>query len=235
LDWFRLSGNTKFEGFYMMVYTLTTVMLLIGGRLVAVLATALRTSRLLTTQLDTKVNERTAELEAANTQLIEMSRTDSLTGLANRRRFDEMLKQEWERAQRSLSPLSLLTIDIDWFKNFNDHYGHPAGDECLRAVSNLLSQHVQRGTDLLARTGGEEFSVISSTNLAGALHLAEKLRSSIFQSRMIHNDSPLGYVSISVGVTELKLDTDATIGDFCNRADQALYRAKAGGRNRTEK
>lgn len=185
------------------------------------------------TQLEDKVRQRTAALEEANNQLQALSTTDALTGVANRRRFDEMLSAEWRRAMRTGSSLALAMIDVDWFKPYNDHYGHAGGDDCLRAVATALARNVGRPGDLLARYGGEEFAVIiPSSNAGGALQFAQKLGGAIEAMKLEHALSPLKHVSVSVGVASLTplIGQDPVL--LVGEADQALYRAKALGRNR---
>ena len=175
-----------------------------------------------------------AAAEAANRELAILSTTDSLTGLANRRRFDETLQAEWQRATRAARPLSLAMLDVDWFKHYNDRYGHQAGDECLRAIAGVLSAQAHRISDLAARYGGEEFAVIApDTDAAGMLRLVESIRSSLEALALPHDASPLRRVTVSIGVAVL-VPGDATSPESLLRlADEALYRAKAGGRNRT--
>jgi len=215
-----------------MVYTLTTVMLLMGGMLVTALASALQTSRQLAEELDAKVAARTADLEAANQQLVAVSRTDSLTGLANRRRFDEVLVREWARRQRTRSRLALLMIDIDKFKDYNDHYGHPAGDECLRRVAAILSENTRTGSDLLARIGGEEFAVIDTSGNGTGHALAEKLLRAVAEANIPHALAPSGQLTISVGFAQCTEFECSDAEQLLVLADQALYSAKRAGRNR---
>ena len=232
LDWFRLSGSGSFEGVYVLVYTLTAVMLLMGGMLVTELASALQTSRQLAEELESKVAERTADLEAANRQLMAVSRTDSLTGLANRRRFDEVLIHEWTRWQRTHARLALLIIDIDQFKDYNDHYGHPAGDECLRQVAAILSENTRTGSDLLARIGGEEFAIIDTTGAGNGRALGEKLLQAVAEAHILHSLAPGGHLTISVGFAECSDVHCEAPEQLMALADQALYRAKRSGRNK---
>ncbi|TXT38633.1 MAG: diguanylate cyclase [Comamonadaceae bacterium] len=183
-------------------------------------------------QLESKVQERTAELEAANRQLQALSSTDGLTGIANRRRFDEVLETEWQRAQRAGGFLSLAIADVDWFKRYNDHYGHQAGDDCLRSVVNALQSNVLRAGDLVARYGGEEFAVIStSVDRAHALEFAQRLCSAVQARALPHTASPLGYVSISIGMAVTQPVHGSDAAGLLKKADEALYRAKAQGRN----
>jgi diguanylate cyclase (GGDEF)-like protein/PAS domain S-box-containing protein len=175
-----------------------------------------------------------AAAEAANRELAILSTTDSLTGLANRRRFDETLQAEWQRGARSARPLSLAMLDVDWFKHFNDRYGHQAGDECLRALAGVLSAQAHRISDLAARYGGEEFAVIApDTDAAGMLRLVESIHGALEALALPHDASPLGRVTVSIGVA-VPAPGDATSPEALLRvADEALYRAKAEGRNRT--
>lgn len=179
------------------------------------------------------LNAMTRQLSDKVEQLNRLSRVDSLTGLANRHHFDECIIKEWQRALRSREPLSLLMIDIDHFKAYNDHYGHLGGDECLRMVADVLRQVVQRTTDLTARYGGEEFAVLLPNTLpANALALAEELVARLAVRQIPHAASPLGRISVSIGVKSCcsaeKCDTSGLIA----AADKALYQAKRAGRNR---
>lgn len=187
------------------------------------------------------VRERTAELEAANhrledtnTQLENLARTDPLTGLANRRQFDEMKEIEFRRALRTGHPLTLLVCDIDCFKRYNDSYGHASGDQCLRAVATALGTGIARAGDLVARIGGEEFAVLlPSTDANQAAGLAAQLRDAVVDLGIAHRNSDAGpVVTISIGLAQLdpsQVDKFATLFD---QADKALYQAKSMGRNR---
>ncbi len=166
--------------------------------------------------------------------LRDLSYQDGLTGIANRRRFDEKLEQEWRRAAREHQPLSLIMVDIDFFKNFNDLYGHPAGDECLKKIAAVLHDAASRPGDLAGRYGGEEFvAVLPNTSQVGAEKLAEQIRSGIEELEIPHARSAVSpWVTVSVGlVTRIP-----TNGDHCaslvEGADRALYKAKQQGRNR---
>lgn len=182
-----------------------------------------------TQELELRVVERTEALEAANRQLEILSVTDPLTGLANRRRFDAVLATECARAARSGQPVALLMMDVDHFKNFNDEYGHQAGDGCLRQVAAALRACARRAGDLPARYGGEEFAVIAAgTDAVAALALAEKMRRHIEALEIAHRDAPAGVVTISIGVASGRCSPDELLRD----ADRALYRAKQAGRNR---
>jgi diguanylate cyclase (GGDEF)-like protein len=184
--------------------------------------------------LENKVLERTAALEQLNRRLMALSETDELTGVANRRRFDEVLSMEWRRGFRTGKPLALMMIDVDWFKKYNDHYGHQAGDECLKAVAAQLGQHVHRAGDLLARYGGEEFSIIAPATSLEAVRLwAEELCVDMAALAIPHLNSPLGKVTISIGVASMLPSHDRSPEQLLREADRALYRAKEQGRNQT--
>lgn len=184
-------------------------------------------------KLETTVRERTAELERSNRQLAALSSTDALTGLANRRRFDEVWSEEWQRAARKGEPLALVLIDVDHFKAYNDHYGHQAGDMCLRRVAALLAGEVRRAGELVARYGGEEFVVVlPATDAATARELAERLRRSVEAEAMPHAHSPAAsVVTISVGVAAGQPRHGADAEALLKEADGALYLVKRQGRN----
>ncbi|MGF6275246.1 diguanylate cyclase (GGDEF)-like protein [Massilia sp. UYP11] len=182
-------------------------------------------------RLDQKLRAYSQDLRRDNLGLQQLAHTDTLTRLANRRRFDEVLAQELARAARGNNPLALILLDVDFFKKFNDHYGHPAGDACLQEVGRMLARQVNRNGDLAARYGGEEFAIIlPHTDLAGATAVAERIRAEIMALRLPHRESPLGMVSASLGVAALVAPTDAR--DLVARADRQLYEAKRRGRNR---
>jgi diguanylate cyclase (GGDEF)-like protein len=178
----------------------------------------------------------THQLQEANLQLQRLSGQDALTGIANRRSFDSHLTYEWSRAAREQTPLSLLMIDIDYFKAFNDQYGHPRGDECLKQVAQALAVPLKRPGDLLARYGGEEFIILLPwTGLPGAVALAERLRARVAALQIPHRRSAVAaHVTISVGVGCVIPTRQATPNDLIEIADQALYAAKEKGRNRIE-
>jgi diguanylate cyclase (GGDEF)-like protein/PAS domain S-box-containing protein len=174
------------------------------------------------------------QLEAANLQLASLVWKDSLTGLANRRRFDEFLEQEWDRAVRSRHALALIILDVDHFKIYNDCYGHQQGDHCLVAVAKAIADGLHRPSDLAARYGGEEFAVVMpDTTLAGAQQVAERIRHNLLAQHIAHAGSALGLVSVSVGVAACVPHSTQGDEDLVQTADAALYRSKEGGRNRT--
>ena len=168
--------------------------------------------------------------------LIALSHNDGLTGLANRRKFNDSLEQELKRAQRGGTPLSLILCDIDYFKDYNDTYGHIRGDECLITVTKTLREAVQRPADIVARYGGEEFAIIlPDTDRNGAIKIAEKLRTSIENLNIPHRNSKIrDHVTISLGVATIIPDSTVTKEIFLTKADDALYEAKENGRNRIE-
>lgn len=166
-------------------------------------------------------------------ELEELSFKDGLTGVPNRRMFDTVLKEEWAKATRNSQPLSVIMLDIDYFKQFNDRYGHLQGDECLRHVARLLSSCATRATDFCARYGGEEFVfVLPETDATAALKLAERCRHTIMQERMPHAEGMESIVTVSLGVSTIvpKHGNDDPL-EFLQRVDSALYQAKADGRN----
>jgi len=186
-------------------------------------------------ELEQKVVERTRELEAANSRMAMLSNTDGLTGIANRRRFDEVLTNEWQRAARSRQSLALVMIDVDLFKNYNDHYGHQTGDDCLRKIAEILQTNSRRSSDLAARYGGEEFVMIATdTDAANALQRAEMVRASVEALELPHARSPFERVTISVGVAAMVPDNKHQPEQLIHKADSALYSAKNQGRNRVE-
>lgn len=169
----------------------------------------------------------------AQIALQQQATLDGLTGIANRRSFDEKLHVEWSRAQRYGEAISLILADVDYFKRYNDHYGHQGGDECLRAVAGLLQREIFRPTDMAARYGGEEFAIIlPATSLEGALTVAERLRSDIEAMAIPHSGSEIGpSVTLSIGVASLTPARESLANSLITQADKALYQAKAQGRN----
>lgn len=178
------------------------------------------------------VAERTAELQSANARLQSLARTDPLTGLPNRRYFDETKLMELRRARRNGQSLGLLICDIDCFKEYNDHYGHAMGDRCLSVVAQCLHTLMARAGDVVARIGGEEFgAILPNTDRLGAQLLAERLVEAIAECGIEHAHSPAArVVTISVGLAVLT-EHDDDFDALFQRADEALYRAKAAGRN----
>ena len=184
-------------------------------------------------RLETHVAERTVALEAANRQLEALSRTDGLTGIANRRRFDEVLTNEWARSQRTGEPLALAMLDIDWFKAYNDRCGHLAGDDCLRNFAGVLASCAVRSTDLVARYGGEEFAIIAPGTTAAQMQaLALQVQQALVARALPHPTTPGGSVTLSAGVAAHIAQAGEESASLVAAADQALYQAKATGRNR---
>jgi diguanylate cyclase (GGDEF)-like protein/PAS domain S-box-containing protein len=177
-----------------------------------------------------KSEERLLEMQR---QLEDFSFRDGLTGVPNRRKFDAVVHEEWDAARRHTQPLSLILLDIDYFKQYNDHYGHVQGDECLRRVAMALSSVVARPRDLLARFGGEEFVlVLPATDEAAARHVSERCRQAIFKVQIPHAASAVGQLlTVSQGVgTVIPSSADTLIG-FIDAVDRRLYRAKQAGRD----
>ncbi len=184
--------------------------------------------------LEDKVQQRTAELEAANRQLEALSATDALTGLGNRRKFDEVWRIECHRAARHGLPVALAMIDVDFFKAYNDHYGHQAGDDCLQRIARVLGAEARRAGELAARYGGEEFVLlIPGTALGGACLAAERVRAAVQLQEIPHASSAIApVVTVSIGVACGIPDSGEGWGRLLQEADQALYEAKRLGRNR---
>ncbi|HVK99554.1 MAG TPA: diguanylate cyclase, partial [Dongiaceae bacterium] len=181
--------------------------------------------------LEYKVKERTHELEIANKRLEELTYTDGLTGIRNRRYLNRALEREFSRAKREKLPLSLLLIDIDHFKQFNDKYGHLVGDDCLRTVASTIENSALRENDIVARYGGEEFCVLlPNTDQAGAHQVAELIR-----QRVLDADFQVGgqrvTITVSVGLTTCIPERHHEIEQFVAAADGALYQSKHNGRN----
>ena len=176
------------------------------------------------------------ELEIKNQELERLSTTDSLLGIANRRSFDEYFDKEWRRATREEKHLSIILIDIDHFKAFNDNYGHQGGDECLRKVASRLRDCLKRGGDKIARYGGEEFVVVlPNTTDKGAISIAEELRAGVEAMNLKHEYSKVAdHVTISLGVASTIPTQDVTLSKLIKMADDALYEAKELGRNRCQ-
>lgn len=174
------------------------------------------------------------ELKQLRDRLKEQTLVDGLTGLANRRRFDEQLKMEWNRAQRHGKPLALIMIDIDHFKRYNDSYGHLQGDDCLKAVAATLRGGARRLSDLVARWGGEEFvCLLPETESAQAAVIANEMRQGVQDLHLEHGDSETSpFVSVSLGLSVRVPQAKDKIETFIQEADKALYLAKRSGRNR---
>ncbi len=183
-------------------------------------------------QLETKVQARTHELAIANERLAAISLTDGLTGIANRRHFDQMLQDEWQRARRNGSYLNLCMLDVDSFKDYNDHYGHQAGDDCLIRIVRLLETHCKRAGDFIARYGGEEFAIIAViADPAQAQRFADAICQAVAQLHLPHAMSAFNEVTVSIGIAGAYPSESQDATDLLRRADAALYQAKKNGRN----
>jgi diguanylate cyclase (GGDEF)-like protein len=175
----------------------------------------------------------THKLNVANQELQRLSTTDGLTGISNRRMFDEMSVREWRRCERMKKPLSLVMVDVDYFKHYNDHYGHQAGDECLKAVAAQMLRSAPRASDVVARYGGEEFVfALGETDIDGAKWVANHLRQRIADLMMPHAATALQHVTVSCGVASVIPDDGMSLEALLQSADYALYQAKEQGRNR---
>jgi diguanylate cyclase (GGDEF)-like protein/PAS domain S-box-containing protein len=182
------------------------------------------------------ISERKAaelRLRQANAALQRLSLVDSMTDVANRRQFDRALADEWARAIRAGTSIALVLVDVDHFKPYNDRYGHPAGDDCLRRIAAVLGRTLLRAGDVVARYGGEEFAaILPLTDADAARAIAERMRKSVEALALPHGAVPGGVVTISGGVASSRPEMDSDPLDLVARADAALYEAKAAGRNR---
>jgi diguanylate cyclase (GGDEF)-like protein len=174
------------------------------------------------------------KLQEVNRLLEHQSATDGLTGVANRRSFDSTFEHEWRRNKRQQSPLSVAMLDIDCFKQYNDQYGHLAGDDCLKAIAKALQSHMRRPGDFVARYGGEEFVVVlPNTDSAGAATILQDALHCIRESPILHTSSKVGrgIVTVSIGCATIIPSENDSHSEFLHLADQALYKAKANGRD----
>lgn len=192
--------------------------------------------RQLNEELEAKVKERTKQLEAANRKLRRLSTIDTLTGIANRRSFNEAIEKEWRRCIRSGKSLSLIMADIDFFKDYNDHYGHLEGDTCLKKVAGALKRALRRPGDFLARYGGEEFvALLPDTDSQGACLVAEAMLYNVKALGVPHAHSSVSErVTVSFGLATIVPLIDVKSSTLIKAADDALYEAKKQGRNRIE-
>ena len=180
-----------------------------------------------------KLEEANQKLQVANGKLEELSLTDSLTGIANRRAFDQTYNYEFAAAVRNQLPLSFLMLDLDFFKQYNDLYGHLAGDECLKKIAGVLCRQLKRRTDLVARYGGEEFIVLlPNTEVEEASRIADYIQTGLHQMQIPFSGSSIAeYVTASIGITSLRPRRDMDPREVIDQADKALYAAKNKGRN----
>lgn len=185
-------------------------------------------------KLQEQITESNNQLEKSNAVLQRLSTLDGLTGIANRRYFDETLLVEWKSGLRDKTVLSVIMLDIDFFKKFNDGYGHQGGDDCLKEVAKILQDTLQRPSDFIARYGGEEFiAILPNTDAKGAAIIAEQMRESIEKKNIPHAYSSVAdHVSISLGVAAMLPEKSVAPEQLVAKADEALYKAKAQGRNR---
>ncbi|MDQ1353646.1 MAG: two-component system, chemotaxis family, response regulator WspR [Acidobacteriota bacterium] len=187
-------------------------------------------------QVEEQLKKLNDQLIDANKKLERLANLDPLTGVANRRNFMETFDKEWKRGCRSKLPLALIMIDVDFFKAYNDHYGHQAGDECLKTIASLLNESLGRSGDMLARYGGEEFMIIlPGTDIDGTAAVAERLRRKIEAAEMPHLTSTINdFVTISLGTATMVPSARKNPDSLIGAADEALYKAKRNGRNRVE-
>lgn len=183
-----------------------------------------------------KITRLLKELEIEKNTAVQSAVTDGLTGILNRRYFDKVMTEKYERAKRERQPLSLLMIDIDYFKNYNDRYGHVLGDDCLKKVANALQISINRATDILVRYGGEEFiAVLENTSVDGARMIALTMKNAVSELGIAHEASQCAdHVTVSVGTMTIREFIHDSIDDVVKIVDGALYRAKSNGRNRIE-
>jgi diguanylate cyclase (GGDEF)-like protein len=183
--------------------------------------------------LELKVVERTKELSELNEHLQFASENDELTMIFNRRKFNAFIKEEYERTNRANSQFSIIFIDIDFFKQYNDHYGHQEGDRCLTAVAKTMKECLPRRTDFIARYGGEEFVIIlPSTDLEGGKKVAEHIRQGIVKMKIAHEYSTIApYITVSLGLTAYRAKDSLNIDGILKKTDECLYNAKSKGRN----
>lgn len=186
-------------------------------------------------RLNRDLHQAQEELRQTNLGLTVLSSTDALTGLANRRACTDFLDVAWQRAIRIGGSIGAAMVDVDWFKRYNDQYGHPAGDGCLQDVATALRSHVRQGVDLVARYGGEEFVIVlPGADAVATRFLAERARSAVADLRIPLEGTPRGYVTVSVGATALRPSGEGSADGLISRADAALYEAKRLGRDRIE-
>lgn len=209
--------------------------LAIGSVLVLLCGATLVLCALLRGELLRRVAAERELVETAE-ELMIVATTDGLTGLNNRRAFEQKLSQEWRRAARNELPVALLMLDADCFKAYNDHYGHQDGDLVLQSIASCIQQNIRRPADLGARYGGEEFSaILPETDLEGAHFIAERIRTAVSALAIPHANSPIGHVSVSIGVAVAYPHAGQSEGVLLRSADAALYDAKGSGRNRVSK
>lgn len=185
-------------------------------------------------QKNKELKEEREKLQTLNDTLQRISLQDGLTGISNRRHFDEIIEREWMHAVRNSRTISFLLADIDYFKTYNDEYGHLEGDECLKMVAKAVNNIPRRHIDMVARYGGEEFAVLlPETDINGAVRVAESILSSVRDLKIVHKGSMVHeYVTVSIGVTAVVPIRGMKSAHLIHNADNALYKAKRAGRNR---
>ncbi len=226
---FGIAGMTLLVGFHFI--SESTPSLIVSFYLIVILfPSAIGFLNYNQTKLLVKMRE---EVKRQRDLLDNISKIDGLTNIPNRRRFDEYMDLQWQNAMRSKSPLSIIMLDIDHFKAYNDFYGHACGDECLKKVAATLSQSIHRPIDMIARYGGEEFvCLLPATDLAGARTLAEKMRKNVFSLSIPHEkSSAAGYITISLGLSSIVPTKALRPAILLKQADSALYMAKKESRN----
>jgi diguanylate cyclase (GGDEF)-like protein len=183
--------------------------------------------------LEVEVSKRTAALKQANQELHRLAMLDGLTRVANRRHFDEYLQQQWTLLTRLQQPLSLILVDVDEFKLYNDHYGHLAGDDCLKHMAQAISDAIMRPTDLVTRYGGEEFAIVLPfTTLDGAKQVAKTVKSAVYNLKLPHAKSSVSdRLTLSLGISCMVPQPEVSLKTLISTADVALYQAKGKGRN----
>ena len=182
--------------------------------------------------LEEEIALKTMDLKLRNDELSRLSFMDALTGIANRRRFEDVLKNTWDIALRNQYPIGLYMLDMDFFKEYNDHYGHLEGNECLKSIGRVLRSKAKRSSDLVARYGGEEFVfLIHNPELNTFFSFADSIRKSIEDLNIEHKGSKYGKITVSIGIAYMVPDIETTAYDLVDRADRALYSAKENGRN----
>lgn len=184
--------------------------------------------------LEKIISDRTMALERVNRELEAMAKIDVLTTLFNRRAFDATFQMEYEKVETSGCPLSLILIDVDYFKHYNDCYGHPSGDAILQRIAAVIKENVHRASDAAVRYGGDEFAIVlPMTDSAEALCIAERVRKGVEALEIVNQASPTGHVTLSLGLKTYRQGEAVSRKDFFESADQALYHAKATGKNRS--
>jgi diguanylate cyclase (GGDEF)-like protein len=230
--WWSLQATLDPAVVWTRIVPLPGLVVVVGLALFASLAMFVSQLRRQQREVENQVRVRTRELDEANLRLELQSTTDSLTGLSNRRAIDPVLNREWRRMAAQGQPLAALMIDVDHFKHFNDLYGHPAGDECLRQVAGAVARLTERPGHFVARYGGEEFLVLLPYTGAEAAEEAERCRSAVEWLRLPHESSEASeFVTVSVGVAHCRPEDSGNPWSVIEAADQALYKAKHKGRN----